>query len=160
MAEAFMWRIKPDRKNSILEDIMKRYHYFAFVLILLIASFTGCTTSGMFLSANVTDVGLSEANYDIIAINVTGSSRAGYILGFSGGPAAQVGTFAIARVDGKGMLYQEALENLWENYEKDNGPREAKKIALVNVHYDADILNLLLYTAVTLYVRADVVEFK
>ena len=139
---------------------MKRTFLLWVVLILLIASFTGCTTSGMFLSANVTDVELSEANYSIIATNITGSSRAGYILGISAGPGAQVSTMAIARVSGTGMLYQEALENLWENYEKDYGPREDKKIALVNVHYDADILNLILYTEVKLFIRADVVEFK
>ncbi len=139
---------------------MKRTHFLAVVLILLIVSFTGCLNSGMFQSANVTDVRLSEANYDIVATDLTGSSRAGYILGFSGGPGAQVSTLAIARVDGTGMLYQEALKNLWDNYEKDHGPREDKKIALVNVHYDTDILNLLLYTEVTLFIHADVVEFK
>jgi hypothetical protein len=147
-------------KSSILEDIMKRTLFLAVVLILLIVSFTGCFNSGMFLSANVTDVRLSEANYDIIATNITGSSRAGYILGLSAGPGAQVSTMAIARVSGTGMLYQEALENLWENYEKDHGHREGQKIALVNVHYDTDILNLIIYTEVKLFIRADVVEFK
>ena len=139
---------------------MKRTLFLPIGFILLIASFTGCTSSGMFLSANVTDVGLSEANYDIVATDITGSSIAGYILGFSGGPASQVGTLAIARVSGTGQLYKEALENLWENYEKDHGPREGRKIALVNVHYDADILNLFFYTEVKLYIRADVVEFN
>ena len=146
--------------NSTLEEIMKRTLFFAVVLILLIVSFTGCTNSGMFLSTNVTAVRLSQDNYDIVATNVTGSSRAGYILGVSAGPGALVSTFAIARVSGTGMLYQEALENLWENFEKDHGPREDKKIALVNVHYDTDILNLILYTEVKLFIRADVVEFK
>jgi hypothetical protein len=139
---------------------MKRTLFLAVVLILLIVSFTGCFNSGAFLSANVTDVSLSEANYDIIATNITGSSRAGYIFGFSSGPGVQVGTLAVARVSGTGMLYQEALENLWGNYEKDHGPREDKKIALVNVHYDTDILNLIFYTEVKLFIRADVVEFK
>jgi len=139
---------------------MKRTPFLAVALILLIVSFTGCFNSGMFQSVNVTDVRLSENNYDIVATDLTGSSRAGYILGFSGGPGAQVSTLAIARVDGTGMLYQEALKNLWDNYEKDHGPREDKKIALVNVHYDTDILNLFLYTEVTLFIHADVVEFK
>jgi len=58
---------------------LKRTLFVAVVLILLIASFTGCSNSGMFLSANVTDVKLSEANYQIIATNITGTSRAGYI---------------------------------------------------------------------------------
>jgi len=114
----------------------------------------------MFLSANVTNVRLSEDNYDIVAMNITGSSKAGYILGLTYAPGGQVSTTAIARVMGTGMLYQEALENLWENYEKEHGSREGKKIALVNVHYDTDILNLILYTEVKLFIRADVVEFK
>lgn len=139
---------------------MKRTLFVAVVLILLIASFTGCTNSGMFLSANVTDVKLSEANYQIIATNITGSSRAGYIFGLSFVSGGEAGTMALARVSGTGMLYQEALENLWENFEKDHGPREDRIIALVNVHYDSDILNLLFYTEVKLFIRADVVEFK
>jgi hypothetical protein len=134
--------------NSIVEDIMKQTPFLAVVLILLIVSFTGCSNAGMFSSVNVTDVRLSEDNYDIVATNITGSSRAGYILGFSYGPGALVSTAAIARVSGTGMLYKEALENLWENYEIDHGPREDKRVALVNVHYDTDILNLLLYTEV------------
>jgi hypothetical protein len=134
--------------------------FVAVVLILLIVSFTGCSHSGMFLSANVTDVKLSEANYQIIATNITGSSRAGYILGFSYGTGGEAGTMALARVSGTGMLYQEALENLWANFEKDHGPREDRTVALVNVHYDTDILNLFFYTEVKLFVRADVVEFK
>lgn len=139
---------------------MKRTLFLVVVLMLLIVSFTGCLNSGMFLSANVTDVRLSEDNYDIVATNITGSSRAGYILGLSYGPGAQVSTLAIARVSGTGMLYQEALEDLWENYERDHGSREGKRVALVNVHYDTDILNLILYTEVKLFIRADVVEFK
>ena len=139
---------------------MKRTLFLSVVLILLTVSFTGCLNTGMFLSANVTDVRLSEANYDIVATNITGSSRAGYILGFSYGPGALVSTAAIARVSGTGMLYKEALENLWKNYEIDHGPREDKRVALVNVHYDTDILNLILYTEVKLFIHADVLEFK
>ncbi len=139
---------------------MKRTYFFAGVLFLLIVSFTGCTSAGMFASANVTDVRLSEDNFDIVATNITGSSKAAYLLGVSFGPGAQVSTLAIARVSGTGMLYKEALKNLWENYEIDHGPREDKRVALVNVHYDTDILNLLLYTEVKLFVHADVVEFK
>jgi hypothetical protein len=114
----------------------------------------------MFQSANVTDVKLSEANYEIIATDVTGSSKAGYIFGLSFLNGGQAATAAIARVSGTGLLYQEALEELWKNYEKDHGRRETKKVALVNVHFDTDILNLVVYTEVTLFIRADVVEFS
>ena len=139
---------------------MNRTPFLAGMLIFLMVSLTGCFNSGRFLSTNVTDVKLSEANYNIIATDVTGNSRAGYILGLSFGSGADVGTTAVARVNGTGMLYQEALESLWQNFEKDHGPREDRRIAFVNVHYDTDILNLLFYTEVKLFIRADVVEFK
>jgi hypothetical protein len=139
---------------------MKRALFFTVVLIVLMTLLTGCLNSGRFLSTNVTDVKLAEANYNIIATNVTGSSRAGYILGFSYGSGGDAGTMAVARVNGTGMIYQEALENLWGNYEKDHGPREDRKVALVNVHYDTDILNLFFYTEIRLFIRADVVEFN
>lgn len=142
------------------EDYMKRTHLYLGGLILLMACLTGCTTAGMFHAANVTDVRLSEPNYDIVAANVTGRSQAGYIFGFSFGPASQVGTVALARVNGTAMLYQEAIMDLWNNFEVDNGPREDRKLALVNVHYDTDILNLLVYTEIRLFVHADIVEFK
>lgn len=139
---------------------MKRIIFFAVVIISLMAGLTGCLNSGMFQSANLTDVKLSEANYEIVATDVTGSSKAGYVFGLSFLNGGQAVTMAIARISGTGLLYQGALEELWKNYEKDHGPREAKKVALVNVHLDTDILNLLVYTEVTLFIRADVVEFK
>ena len=138
---------------------MKQKFIFAGVLILLMVSFTGCGSSGNFTAVNVTDVRLSQDNYDIVATDVTGFSSAGYILGFSFG-APQVTTIAVARVSGDALLYQQALRNLWDNYEKDHGPREDKKVALVNVHYDSEVLNLLVYSEVKLFIHADVVEFK
>ena len=138
---------------------MKQKFIFAGVLILLIGSFTGCGSSGNFTAVNVTDVRLSEDNYDIVATDVTGFSSAGYILGFSFS-APQVTTIAVARVSGDALLYQQALRNLWDNYEKDHGPREDKKVALVNIHYDSEVLNLLVYSEVKLFIHADVVEFK
>ena len=46
-------------------------------LILLIFSFallSSCTTGGSFLSSNVTNVELSESNFNIVAKNVEGHS--------------------------------------------------------------------------------------
>jgi len=126
---------------------MKRILVMTLVLIFLMTSLTGCFNTGRFLSTNVTDVRLGEANYEYIALNVTGTSKAGYL-------------FGITRVSGTGLLYQEALENLWGNFEKNHGPRQDKKVALVNVHYDTDIRHYLLYMDVQLFIRADVVEFK
>ena len=120
---------------------------------------SGCTSSGAFVAANQTIVNLNEGNYTLTATNVSGESEAGYILGVSYSSGFLANTLAIARVEGTGMLYAEALEDLWNNYEMNHGAVGDKKLALANVRYDADMLNFILYTKVKVIVRADVVEF-
>ncbi len=119
----------------------------------------GCATGGMFVAGNVTDVQLQKGNYKILARGVSGEASAGYLLGVSMPMGMTTNTFAVARVDGTGMLYKEALDNLWKNFESAHGAAEGKKVALVNVHYDCEALNLLIYTHPKVTVRADVVEF-
>ena len=126
--------------------------FFAILLI-------GCVNTGMFVAINETNVELSEANYNIAAANVTGESSAGYLLGFSYPFGATTGTLALVRVSGSGMLYREALENLWQQYTEKYGDIKGKKLALVNVRYDIDTINLILYTEARVSIRADVVEF-
>lgn len=121
---------------------------------------TGCTNSGAFLAANQTIVNLEEGNYSIAATNVTGEAQAGYILGLSYSTGLTANTLALARVDGTDKLYTDALENLWSNYEAEHGEVENGTLALANVRYDSDILNLILYTQVKITVRADIVEFN
>lgn len=122
---------------------------------------TGCATSGAFNAVNRTDVELSEANYEIVATNVTGEASAGYILGASGSVSfQQMQTLALVRVSGSGLLYGEALENLWENFRAEYGGTEGRNLALVNVRTDTEALNLIVYTEPTVVVRADVVEFS
>ena len=121
---------------------------------------SGCTSTGAFLSANQTIVNLEEGNYSIAATNVSGESESGYILGLSYSTGLTAATLAIARVEGTGMLYAEALENLWLNYESAGGEVANQKLALANVRYDTDIINLIVYTKVKIKVRADIVEFE
>ncbi len=140
---------------------MKRNILFLPILLLLPLVFSACATSGMFTSINSTNVELREPNYKIVATNVSGSSEAGYLLGltFPNGPLTN--TFACFRVSGTGLLYQEAIDNLWKNYEAANGSVQGKKLALINVRYDTDALNvLLLYTSAKVNIRADVVQFE
>ncbi len=131
-------------------------------MLFILASllFTGCSNSGAFLALNQTVVNLEEGNYVIEATNISGQSSAGYILGlsYSSGPVAN--SLAIARVSGTGMLYAEAIDNLWASYEAEYGTVRGEKAALTNVRYDADMLNLLLYTRVKVTVRADVILFE
>ncbi|NBC27269.1 MAG: hypothetical protein GVY08_10435 [Bacteroidetes bacterium] len=130
------------------------------LLLFVALLFTGCSNSGAFLALNQTVVNLEDDNYTVHASNVSGESSAGYILGlsYSNGPVAN--SLAIARVNGTGALYAEALRNLWSDYEEEHGSVEGKKVALTNIRYDAEMLNLLIYTQVKVTVRADVVLFE
>lgn len=135
---------------------MKRLFLVSFFMVLIIS---GCTSSGAFVATNQTIVNLNEGNYTLTATNISGQSEAAYILGVSYSNGFLANTLAIARVNGTGMLYAEALEDLWNNYEMNHGAVGDKKLALANVRYDTDMVNVLLYTKVKVFVRADVVEF-
>ncbi len=126
--------------------------------VLLLA---GCTSSGAFIASNQTNVLLSESNYVVAATNVSGEAESGYLLGFSYAPSGLIAnTIALVRVSGSDALYKDAIENLWANYEKENGSPEGQSLALTNIRYDSDILNLFLYTKVKVSVRADIIRFK
>lgn len=130
------------------------------LLLLLALSLTGCVSVGSFSSANVTNVELAEANYEVVATNVQGRASAGYILGFSGGfGLSQMQTLALVRVDGPGALYGAALQNLWDNFRAQYGEVEGRNLALVNVRFDSDAVNAIVYTRPQITIRADVVEF-
>jgi hypothetical protein len=128
-------------------------------LVLISVVMTGCATTGAFNAATLTNVGLSQANYVLVASNVTGEASAGYLLGVSGSVYREMQTIALVRVSGTGRLYGEALDNLWENFQAEYGEAEGRNLALVNVRYDTEALNLLVFTRPTVAVRADVVEF-
>ncbi len=102
---------------------------------------------------------MNEGNYRVVQAGVTGEAEAAWLIGLSFSNGIGASTFAVARVEGTGRLYGEALESLWRNYEAENGPVENGRLALANVRYDADILNLFLYTKVRVSVRADIVRF-
>lgn len=134
---------------------MKKLTYIFLTVVIL----SGCTTSGAFLSLNQTQVNLEQANYQIVATGVSGQAESGYILGISYSTGLTAMTLAVARVTGSGMLYKEALDDLWITFEKNHGTLDGKRLALTNVRYDADILNLILYSKVKIGVRADIIEF-
>ncbi|MGM0506069.1 MAG: DUF6567 family protein [Bacteroidota bacterium] len=130
-----------------------------FSLLLVSVLLTGCSNTGAFLSANQTLVNLNEGNYSLSERSVTGESEAAYVLGLSYSTGLMASTIAIARVDGSEALYADAITDLWDNYEAEHGAIEGEKLALTNIRYDTDILNLILYTKVRLTIRADVIEF-
>jgi hypothetical protein len=140
------------------EQIVKKTIIFLSSLVLL-AFLSGCSAGGSFMANNVTNVDLSEQNFEIIARNVEGFSRAEYIIGISYSTGFIANTLALARTGGSAKLYDDALKNLWDNFRKDYGDTEGKNLLLANVRFDTDILNLLFYTQTDLYIHADVIKF-
>jgi hypothetical protein len=133
---------------------------FPILGLMLIALLSGCMTAGSFLSQNVTNVELSEPNFHIAAKNVEGYSDASYVLGFSLSYGPVANTFALARVGGTAKMYDQALKDLWNNYEAQYGDRKGKNLVLANIRTDSEILNLFVYTQTKLYITADIIEFK
>ena len=131
------------------------------LLSVLILSFTlsGCMSAGSFIAHNVTNVELSEPNFQIVAKDLEGYSSAAYVFGVSYSYGTVSNTFAIAQVEGPSKLYDHAIRDLWQNYREQHGDIEGKKLALANVRIDSDMLNLFVYTKTELFVTADVIEF-
>ncbi len=149
-----------DLKDETSSEVTRHRAGLLAALLLATLTFTGCINSGAFYAANMTNVELREANYQIVATNVHGQSEAGYILGLSGSQGGYATTFALFRVEGDGLLYKAAVEDLWAQFEEKNGPVANRRLALVNVQFDADASNYLgLYSKSVVSVRADIVEF-
>jgi hypothetical protein len=125
----------------------------------LLLTASGCSTGGLFSAGNVTEVQLQRGNFKTVAHGVSGVAEAGYLLGVSVSMGIGTNTFALVRIDGSGMLYKEALDSLWKNFEAAHGAVGARKLALINIHYDSDVLNLFVYTRPRIMIRADVIEF-
>jgi hypothetical protein len=139
---------------------MKRICTRVLPVALLVAALSGCASAGIFPAAHVSAVDLRDGNFQVVAVNVGGEAQAGYILGVSAAIFGEMRTVALARVMGTGRLYQEALADLWANFERQHGSAPGRSLALVNIRFDSEALNLILFTRPTVSVRADVVEFS
>ena len=139
---------------------MKSRIIMILVIGTLLVIFSSCTTGGSFLAQNVTNVELSDPGYKFVARNVEGQSKADYLFGISYSTGQMANTLALFRVGGSAKLYDDAIQNLWKKYQDNYGEIDGKKLALINIRYDTDILNLLVYTQTELYINADIVEFK
>lgn len=118
------------------------------VLLLLAVLLAGCSAStGFFAAVNSTQIDLSKANYEIVAKGLQGTAKASYLLG-------------VFRMSKTGLLYQEAISNLWEKFEEKHGSTEGRYLAIVNVVQDSEASWGLLTTTKTVSIRADVVEFR
>ena len=130
------------------------------IILFLLAFFFGCTAGGSFISSNTTSVELSEPNFNIVGKNIQGSSTASYILGVTYSAGSIANSLAIARVGGSAKLYDDAIKDLWKNFEREYGNTGEKNLVLTNIRIDNDMLNLILYAQTDLYITADVIEFE
>ena len=137
---------------------MKKIIY-ALVFITLLVLLSGCGTGGAFHTNHVTSVELSQPNFNIVARDMNGSAMQGYLIGVSVSQGSDIGTFALIKITGVEKLYDTAIKDLWNNYREKYGDTEGKKLVLVNIRQDTEILNTLVYTQAKYFITADVVEF-
>jgi hypothetical protein len=133
--------------------------YFILISTLFLLLISACGTGGAFRAHHVTNVELAEPNFKIVARDVQGSSMQGYLVGLSYTVSGDVGTFALIKVSGVDKLYDAAVKELWANYREEYGNPEGKKLALINIRQDSEVLNTLVYTQAKIFITADVIEF-
>lgn len=134
----------------------------ALILISLTAIIflNGCASTGLTASSHLTNVQLTNPNFRLIATNISGEATSKGVLGVSYGLGMATTQLALIPLQDDRMLYKTAMKDLWLNFEATNGPVANRRLALVNVRYDSDALNLFFYTSVTTAIVADVVEFE
>ncbi len=137
---------------------MKKVMFFLGSIGLLI-SLSSCGAMGTFRANNITNVELSQPNFNIVARNVQGSSMQGYLIGISAPQGSDIGSFGLIRISGVEQPYDTAVKNLWKEFQNNHGDIEGRKVALINVRQDTEVLNTIIYTEAKYFISADVIEF-
>jgi hypothetical protein len=137
---------------------MKSYTILSLLAVTLL--FAGCGNAGVFLASNSTAVNLEEGNYTIVAKNVTGTAETAYLFGASYSWGMATNSMGLIPMGGTKTLYKDAREALWNNFENEYSTVEGRKLALVNIQYDAATSNFFLYTDAKVTITADVIEFE
>jgi hypothetical protein len=122
--------------------------------------FTGCASSGLTASSHITNVQLTNPNFRIVGTNISGQATSKGVLGVSFGFGLAGSQMSIIPLTEDRMLYRTAMKDLWANFEKSHGAVGNRRLALVNLRYDSEALNLFFFTRLTSTVVADVVEFE
>ncbi len=131
-----------------------------YLVVVLTLALAGCAPGGLLLSTATTQTELSEPNYRIVAHDVRGSADATYLLSLTSTYGPVVQTLALARISGSASLYSDAIHDLWQNVASRLGQVDGRRLSLINIRYDFDVLNLILVNHVRVIVSADVVEFS
>lgn len=135
-------------------------HFISLSILISSLIFYGCASSGIHTSGSLTQVELSSANYSIVATSVRGRASAEYLFGGSFGAGMYNQTLALIPLTKDRALYNLAMTDLWKKFEEKNGNVTGRKLALVNLRYDTEALNLFFYTKPTVSIVADVIEFN
>lgn len=134
---------------------------YSFIILMTVAFLlTGCGNTGMFVASNSTEVQLKEGNYTIVAKSVTGTSEISYLFGASYSWGVATNSIGIIPLEGKKMLYKEARESLWDNFEKQGESIEGRRLALINIQYDSNTTNFMVFTKASVSITADIIEFE
>ena len=102
----------------------------------------------------------AKSGFGIVATSISGEASSKGILGISLGMGMGGGQFSLIPLTEDRTLYKNAMQNLWTNFEAKNGSPVDHTYALINLRFDAETLNTLLYTKIRIVVIADVVEFN
>lgn len=137
---------------------MKSYTILSLLMVTLL--FAGCGNAGVFVASNSTEVQLQEGNFTIAAKNITGSAETAYLFGVSYSWGMATNSMGLIPIGGTKTLYKDAREALWNNFETEYSSVEGRKLALVNIQYDAATSNFILYTGAKVTITADVIEFE
>lgn len=141
-------------------EAMKKTSTIFFLLTGMILLFSGCASTGLTASSHLTNVELSNPNFRLVAMNVSGEASSRAVFGISYGFGMAASQMALIPLDEDRMLYKTVMEKLWEGFEDTHGAVRGRRLALVNMRYDSETINLFFYTKVTTVVIADVVEFE
>ena len=91
---------------------------------------------------------------------MTGTSEASFLLGASYSWGVATNSAGIIPLDGNKMLYKKARESLWDNFEKQGESIEGRTLALINIQYDSNTTNFMVYTKASVSITADIIEFE
>jgi hypothetical protein len=138
---------------------MKTLSLLSFICLIMLL-FNACSSTGVTASSHVTNVQLTNPNFRLVKANVSGEASSDAILGISFSFGMATSQMAIIPLSKERMLYQAAMKKLWENFEATDGPVTGRRLALANLRYDSDCLNVLVYTKAKTVIVADVVEFE
>jgi len=114
---------------------------------------------GTFRGNNITNVELSQPNFNIVGKDMEGSAEQGYLIGLSAPQYGDVAIIGLIKVTGEEKLYDSAVKELWADFRNKVGDPKGRKLALINIRQDVEVLNTLVYTKAKIFITADVIEF-